>query len=129
MPDAPETSRRTVLIAAASAASAALAPALARAAEKIGAASIAVFEADEPAARAFAEGRSAKGGMTLAVDGDRIRFARRLFGEARPLQVVAMTRYADFLLLSEAAREHGYRTRLVEDAAGDALFVWTADKA
>ena len=87
MPDAPETSRRTVLIAAASAASAALAPALARAAEKIGA--------------------------------------------ARPEQVVAMTRYADFLLLSETAREHGYRARLIDQAPPDgaALFVWTADKA
>jgi hypothetical protein len=129
MSDPLQANRRTVLIAAATAASAAMAPALARAAARIGAGSVAVFEADEPAARAFADARSAKGAAPLAVDGDRIRFARRLFGEARPQQVVAMTRYADFLLLSEAAREDGYRTRLVEDASAGPLFVWTADRA
>ena len=110
--------RRTVLIAAAGAAAVAALPALAQAAE----ASVAVFEADEPAARAFAKGRI----PALAIDGDRVRFARALFREQRPARVLAMTRYADYLILSEAAREDGYRTQLVSQA--DTLFAWTAER-
>ena len=111
--------RRTVLIAAAGATAVAALPAFAQAAE----APVAVFEAEEPAARAFARGRT----PALAIDGDRIRFARALFREQRPAKIVAMTRYADYLLLAEAAREDGYRTTLVDQA--DALFTWTAERA
>ena len=115
--------RRTVLIAAAGASAAAALPAFALAGEAQQ--SVAVFEAEEPAARTFASGRS----PALAVDGDRVRFARRLFGEERPGKVLGMTRYADFLILAESAREHGYRATLEGPAPPDgaALFVWTAD--
>lgn len=44
----------------------------------------------------------------IAVEGDRIRFARRLFAQA-PQEIRGVTRYADFLLLSGAAAELGYR--------------------
>ena len=120
-------SRRTVLVAAAGAAAGAAAPALARAAQDLEA--VAVFEADEPNARAFAQGRAARGLAALAVDGDRVRFARQLFGAMRPPRVVAMTRYADYLLLAESAREEGYRTALAGQAPpnGAALFAWTAE--
>ncbi len=111
--------RRTVLIAAAGATAAAALPAFADAAE----ASVAVFEAEEPAARAFVQGRR----PALAVGGDRVRFARMLFGEQRPKKVVAMTRYADYLILAEAAREDGYRTDIVSQA--HSLFAWTAERA
>jgi hypothetical protein len=112
--------RRTVLIAAAGAAAAAVAPAFAEGAEG----AVAVFEADEPAARAFARSRA----LRLAVDGDRVRFARKLFVEARPARVVGMTRYADYLILAEAAREHGYRAVLAGQP-GDGLFAWTAQRS
>ena len=117
--------RRTLLIASASLVTAsALAP-VAAAAERLAGGAVMVFEADEPEARAFARGH----GAALAVDGDRVRFARRLFGEARPAKVLGMTRYADFLILAESAREHGYRATLEGPAPPDgaALFVWTAD--
>ena len=117
--------RRTVLIAAAGASAAAALPAFALAGEAQQ--SVAVFEAEEPAARTFASGRS----PALAVDGDRVRFAHRLFRQQRPAKVVAMTRYADYLLLVEAAREEGYRTALAAQAPPDgaALFAWTAELA
>ncbi len=120
----PHASRRTVLIAAATAAAA---PAFAHAAGAPQAAEITVFDAEEPAARAFASSRPGR----LAVDGDRIRFGRGLFREQRPAKVVAMTRYSDFLLLAETAREEGYRTALAGQAPPDgaALFVWTAERA
>ena len=128
MPDALAPSRRTVLVAAAGAAAAASAPALA-AAE--GARAIVVFEAEEPAARSFVQARVARGDTPAAVDGDRIRFARRLFREERPAKVLGMTRYADFLLLADTAREEGYRTALIDQAPPDgaALFLWTAERA
>ena len=115
----PLASRRTVLIAAADAAAAAALPALAEAAEG----TVAVFEADEPAARAFGRSRA----RSFAVDGDRVRFARVLFIDLRPPRVVAVTRYADYLILAEAAREHGY---LAAPAGkpGNALFAWTAER-
>lgn len=114
--------RRSVLIAAVATTAAAVAPAFAQAADG----AVAVFEADEPQARAFASGRAAR----LAVDGDRVRFARTLFGDRRPAKVVAMTRYADFLVLADSAREAGYRAQLVDRAPPDgaALFVWTAER-
>ena len=114
--------RRTVLIAAAATTAALALPALAQA----GPGAIAIFEADEASARAFA--RRAR--ERLAIDGDRIRFARRLFASRRPEKVVAMTRYADYLMLSESAREHGYRTALAARTPPDgaALFAWTAER-
>jgi hypothetical protein len=114
-------SRRTILIAAGVVAAAGALPALAQAAQELGA--VAVFEADEPTALAFASGRSPR----LAIDGDRVRFARKLFQDMRPGRVAAMTRYADYLLLSGAAREHGYRTVLT-GPSDDALFAWTAER-
>ena len=117
-------SRRSVLVAAAVAA----APGLARAAAAQAASTVVVFDADEPAARAYASARGA--GRRLAVDGDRVRLARRLFGLDRPAKVLAMTRYADFLVLSETAREQGYRAALLGQAPPDgaALFAWTAQR-
>ena len=111
-----EASRRTVLVAVAAAT--ALAP-LAGIAGGTG--TLAVFEADEPVARDFAARLPAR----MAVDGDRVRFARRVFGQLRPGRVVGMTRYADYLLLADAAREEGYRVTLGKPPQ-DPLIVWTA---
>jgi hypothetical protein len=56
------------------------------------------------AGRRFAE---ACGGEALAIEGDRIRFARAVF-EQRPAFVVGVSRPADALLIEEVAREAGY---------------------
>ena len=47
------------------------------------------------------------GGEALAIDGDRIRFARAVF-EMRPALVVGVSRHADALLIEDVAREAGY---------------------
>jgi hypothetical protein len=46
-------------------------------------------------------------GETLAIEGDRIRFARRVF-EQRPEFVVGVSRPADALLIEEVGHEAGY---------------------
>jgi hypothetical protein len=56
------------------------------------------------AGRRFAE---AYGGEALAIEGDRIRFARAVF-EQRPAFVVGVSRPADALLIEDVAREAGY---------------------
>ena len=56
------------------------------------------------AGRRFAE---AYGGEAIAIEGDRIRFARGVF-EQRPAFVVGISRPADALLIEEVAREAGY---------------------
>ena len=47
------------------------------------------------------------GGEVLAIEGDRIRFARAVF-ERRPVMVVGVSRPADALLIEEVGREAGY---------------------
>jgi len=49
-----------------------------------------------------------EGAERIAVEGDRVRLARRLLARA-PQEIRGVTRYADFLLLSGAAAELGYR--------------------
>ena len=117
--------RRSVLGAAAVIAGAAAAP-IARAAA--GPPSLILFDPHEPAARAFA----ARGGESLAIEGDRIRFARRLFAQAPPARLTVVGRHADLILLTEAALEQGYRP-VSWDAfpAMDGLegvFIWTAKR-
>ena len=51
---------------------------------------------------------AALGSEAVAIDGDRIRFARSVFAR-RPALVVGVTRAADALLIEEVAREAGYR--------------------
>ena len=47
------------------------------------------------------------GGEVLAIEGDRIRFARAVF-ERRPSLVIGVSRHADALLIEEVGREAGY---------------------
>lgn len=67
------------------------------------------------AGRRFAEAGRSKGSEVLAIDGDRIRFARAVF-ERRPALVVGVSRPADALLIEDVAREAGYRA-VAADAA------------
>ena len=46
-------------------------------------------------------------GEALAIEGDRIRFARAVF-ERRPTLVIGVSRHADALLIEEVGREAGY---------------------
>lgn len=47
------------------------------------------------------------GGEALAIEGDRVRFAREVFAR-RPSLVVGVSRPADALLIEEVGREAGY---------------------
>lgn len=67
------------------------------------------------AGRRFADAGRAKGNEVLAIDGDRIRFARTVF-ERKPALVVGVSRPADALLIEEVAREAGYRAVVADDA-------------
>jgi hypothetical protein len=60
------------------------------------------------AGRRFAEAGKSAGAKVLAIDGDRIRFAREVFA-ARPAYVAGISRQADAVLIDDVAREFGYR--------------------
>jgi hypothetical protein len=49
----------------------------------------------------------AHGGEALAIEGDRIRFARAVFGR-KPALVLGVSRPADALLIEDVGREAGY---------------------
>lgn len=93
-------------------------------------AALTLFDPKEPAARAFAEART---GRSVAIDGDRIRLARRLFDKDASSSLRVIARHADVLLLADAAREAGYRALALDpfpaaDGHGG-LFIWTAWRA
>lgn len=60
------------------------------------------------AGRRFAEAGKSAGARVLAIEGDRIRFAREVFA-AKPAYVAGVSRSADAVLVEEVAREFGYR--------------------
>jgi hypothetical protein len=60
------------------------------------------------AGRRFAEAGRSAGAKVLAIEGDRIRFAREVF-TARPACVAGISRQADAVLIEDVARELGYR--------------------
>jgi len=111
--------RRTVL--AGALAGAVAAPAIAKAKPGI----LTLYDPAEQAARAFA---ASQGGRAIAIEGDRIRLARRLFSQGAPERLTVIGRHADLLLLSEAAQEAGYRTLTSEPFPSDGLYLWTAIK-
>ena len=59
------------------------------------------------AGRRFAAAASAQGANPRAIEGDRVRFTRKVL-EARPALVAGVSRYADLLLIADVAREAGY---------------------
>jgi len=60
------------------------------------------------AGRRFAVAAEARGDTPLAIEGDRIRFARQVF-ERAPALVVGVSRSADAVLIEDVGREAGYR--------------------
>jgi len=65
---------------------------------------LAVYDSDLVAGRQLAE---VHGGDVLAIEGDRIRFARAVF-ERKPSLVVGVSRPADALLIEDVGREAGF---------------------
>src|SRR5690606_18186083 len=61
----------------------------------------------DPALGAGRRLASAHAGEALAIEGDRIRFARAVFAR-RPSLVLGVSRPADALLIEDVAREAGY---------------------
>jgi hypothetical protein len=59
------------------------------------------------AGRRFAASAQVRGETALAIEGDRIRFARALF-ERAPALVVGVSRAADAVLIEDVGREAGY---------------------
>jgi hypothetical protein len=59
------------------------------------------------AGRRFAAAGQARGEQVLAIEGDRIRFARAVF-ERAPALVVGVSRAADAVLIEDVGREAGY---------------------
>jgi len=71
------------------------------------------------AGRRFAEAGKAAGAKVHPIDGDRIRFARKVFA-ARPAYVAGVSRQADLVLIEDVAQEFGYR-REARKVAGAAI--------
>ena len=61
----------------------------------------------DPALAAARRLAAMHGGEALAIEGDRIRFARAVF-ERRPSLVLGVSRPADALLIEDVGREAGY---------------------
>jgi hypothetical protein len=61
------------------------------------------------AGRRFAAAGHVRGDKVLAIEGDRIRFARALF-ERAPALVIGVSRAADAVLIEDVGREAGYTT-------------------
>lgn len=72
-----------------------------------GESSLLLYDPSLAAGRRFAEAGRARGGEVLAIDGDRIRFARTAF-DRRPALVAGISRHTDALMIGEVAREAGY---------------------
>ena len=74
------------------------------------------------AGRRFAAAAEARGEKVLAIEGDRIRFARRLF-ERAPALVLGVSRSADAVLIEDVGREAGYMPAAVPTPLADE-FTW-----
>lgn len=73
------------------------------------------------AGRRFAEAGRSAGAKVLAIEGDRVRFARAVFA-ARPAYVAGVSRQADAVLIEEVAGELGYRREV--RAVSGAVLEW-----
>lgn len=70
------------------------------------------------AGRRFADAGAVRGAKVRAIEGDRIRFMREVLA-GKPALIAGVTRYADTLLIEDAAREAGYaRVALLHGRAG-----------
>lgn len=92
-------------------------PVAARAARlKLGGEAVLLYD---PALEAGRSAAAMHGGKALAIEGDRIRFAREVFA-AKPAAVAGVSRHADAVLIEDVARELGYRREALS-ASGPVL--------
>lgn len=80
---------------------------LAKAPKRKASGTILLHDPSLEAGRRFAASAQARGDKALAIDGDRIRFARAVF-ERAPALVVGVSRAADAVLVEDVAREAEY---------------------
>ena len=82
-----------------------------------------LFNADHAdACRAAAE-HETRGCIARPVVGDSVRFAREVFAAREAPEIVSgLTHYADFIMLSGCAAEHGYR--VISEQAHGSLIAW-----
>jgi len=74
------------------------------------------------AGRRLASDAGARGTKVLAIEGDRIRFARAVFEQA-PALIVGVSRAADAVLIEDVGREAGYAPVAVPPALAG-KFAW-----
>ena len=72
------------------------------------------------AGRRFAAAAQARGDKVVAIEGDRIRFARAVF-ERAPALVIGVSRSADAVLIEDVGREAGYAPVAVPASLADTL--------
>ncbi|KRA80479.1 hypothetical protein [Altererythrobacter sp. Root672] len=72
-----------------------------------GEASVLLHDPALEAGRRFAEAGATRGGEVVAIEGDRIRLARKVL-ERKPALIAGVSRHADALMIEEVAREAGY---------------------
>ena len=82
-------------------------------------AAVLLHDPDLAEGRRLAEAGAASGVKYLAISGDRIRFARKVFA-ANPAWVQGVSRQADAVLIEDVGREFGY-VREVLRATGPVL--------
>jgi hypothetical protein len=118
--------RRTVLAGAAGLAGAAVAPAALAAARRPDA--LRLYDPADTAALTVARTVWPAMAGAVAIEGERIPFAHQVFA-AQPSQVLAVTRWADCVLLTEVAEEAGYRTAVLDRIGpGRSVFLWRAER-
>lgn len=84
-----------------------------------------LFDPESALARHHASRRTG----ARAIQGDRVRFARALLADSSaPARISGVSRYADFLLLSEALAEAGYRLTAEPKRLGEACFAWSCER-
>jgi hypothetical protein len=95
---------------------------LARAPKRKPSGTVLLHDPSLAAGRRFAASAEARGDKVLAIEGDRIRFARALFEKA-PALVVGVSRSADAVLIEDVGREAGY-TPVPVSAQLASKFAW-----
>jgi hypothetical protein len=88
-----------------------------------------LFDAERADACRNVSATAGRGGCLIrAIEGDRVRFAREVLGAAdAPAIVLGHTTYADFILITGSAAEHGYRVLSEQCASAGAqgtLVTW-----
>lgn len=80
---------------------------LAKSPKRMASGTVLLHDPSLEAGRQFAASAQARGDKVLAIEGDRIRFARAVF-ERTPALVIGVSRSADAVMIEDVGREFGY---------------------